>query len=387
MGFVDWARSVFLNKNEVTLKDCVSVELQAEVVYKQMAIEICIDLIAKALSRCEFKTFQEGKGFRGNNYYLMNIEPNDNQNATEFWYRAFYKYLYEGECLIIMVDGKLLLADSFATKEMALYPNTYSSVTIKDLTFDRNFTESEVFHFKLTDKNMRRVIDSLYDSYGKLLAGTINTFKRKNNKRWFMNVDFLRAQDDETQEEIDNMIQDQLKDWFDADKEAVVFQRQKGYEMEDASDAKNGVKADSSDIRNMIDDIFNFVAMGFHVPRTLLKGDIAEIEANIDSFIMFGLNPIAEIFSDEINRKIYKREAYIKRSYMQIDTSKIKLLDIIKLAPALDKVFAIGGYSINDILEELGKNPIDEDWANERYITKNYEKAKLKDSVEGGETK
>lgn len=371
----------------MSLKDCVSVELQAEVVYKQMAIEICIDLIAKALARCEFKTYQEGKTFRGNNYYLLNVEPNENQNATEFWYKAFHKYLFEGECLIIMADGKLLLADTFTSKEWALYPNTYTNVTVKEFTFDKSFPESEVFHFKLTDKNMRRVIDSLYSSYGKLLAATMNSFKRKNNKRWFANGDFLRAQDDETQEEIDTMIQDQLKDWFDADKEAVVFQRQKGYEMEDASDAKNGVKADSSDIRNMIDDIFNFVAMGFHVPRALLKGDIAEIEANIDSFIMFGLNPIAEIFSDEINRKVYKREAYIKRSYMQIDTSKIKLLDIIKLAPALDKMFAIGGYSINDILEEIGQNPIDEDWANERYITKNYEKARLKNSGEGGETK
>lgn len=387
MGFIDWARTVFLGKNEVSLKDCVSVELQAEVVYKQMAIEICIDLIAKALARCEFKTYQEGKAFRGNNYYLMNVEPNQNQNATEFWYKAFHKYLFEGECLIIMVDEKFLLADSFTAKEWALYPNTYSNVTVKEFTFDKNFTESEVFHFKLTDKNMRRVIDSLYSSYGKLLAATMNAFKRKNNKRWFMNGDFLRPQDDETQDEIDTMIQDQLKDWFNADKEAVVFQRQKGYEMEDASDAKNGVKADSSDIRNMIDDIFNFVAMGFHVPRTLMKGDIAEIEANIDSFIMFGLNPIAEIFSDEINRKVYKRDAYIKRSYMQIDTSKIKLLDIIKLAPALDKMFAIGGYSINDILEEIGRNPIDEDWANERYITKNYERASIKSSGEGGETK
>lgn len=55
------------------------------------------------------------------------------------------------------------------------------------------------------------------------------------------------------------------------------------------------------------------------------------------------------------------------------------------MATSLDKLFAIAGYSINDVLEELGKNPINEDWANERYITKNYQKAKITDSVEGGE--
>lgn len=323
MSFVDWARSFFFHKTEGNIKDCVSWELQAEVVYKQLAIESCIDLIAKALSRCEYKTFQVGKSMRGNNYYMLNVEPNTNQNATEFWYNAFHKYLYEGECLIVMVDKQLLLVDSFNVTEYALYPNTYKNVTVKDYTFPSIFYEKDVFHFKLTDTNMRKVIDSLYNSYGKMLAATMNAYRRKNNKRWFANGDYYRGQDDETQAEMDAMLQEQLKDWFNPDKEAVVFQKQKGYEMEDVSDSKNGVKADSSDIRNMIDDIFNFVSMGFHVPRALLKGDVAEIEANIDSFIMFALNPIAEVFSDELNRKIYKREAYSERSYMQIDTSKI----------------------------------------------------------------
>lgn len=390
MGFVDWAKALFFNKDTGNLKDCVSWELQAEVVYKKLAIETCIDLIAKALARCEFKTFEEGKSLRSNNYFLLNVEPNINQNATEFWYNVFHKYLYDGECLIVMVDNQLLLADSYDVTEYAIYPNVYKNVTVKEYTFElKPFYEKDVFHFKLTDTNMRKVIDSLYNSYGKLLSATINSYKRKNNKRWFANGDFMRAQDDDTQKEIDKMLEEQLKDWFNPDKEAVVFQKQKGYEMEDASDAKNGVKADSSDIRNMIDDIFNFVSMGFHVPRTLLKGDVAEIEANIDSFIMFALNPIAEIFSDEFNRKMYKRENFIKRSYMQIDTSKIKLIDLAKLSTAIDKLFAVGGLTINEVLEELGKNPIAEKWADERYITKNYQKASMTETVstlQGGES-
>ena len=388
MGFIDWAKAFFSTRKEGTLKDHISWDLQAEVVYKQLAIETCIDLIAKALARCEYKTFQVGNTYRGNNYYLLNVEPNVNQNATEFWYNAFYKYMYEGECLIVMVDNQLLLVDSYDVVEYAIYPNIYKNVTVKDYTFSSIFYEKDVFHFKLTDKNIRHIIDSLYTSYGKLLAATMNAFKRKNNKRWFANADYMRGQDDETQAEIDAMLQDQLKDWFDPNKEAVVFEKQAGYEMEDASDTKNGVKADSSDIRNMIDDIINFVAMGFHVPRTLLKGDVADIEANIDSFIMFALNPVAEVFTDELNRKLYKREAFIKRSYMQIDTSRIKLLDITELSNAFDKLFAIGGMTINEVLEELGKNPINEDWANERYITKNYQKASIQEnSLQGGETK
>lgn len=385
MSLYDWAKRIFSGGNTVGLSDCISIELQAEVAYKRLAVETCIDLIAKALSRCEFKTFNEGANFRGENYYLLNVEPNDNQNATEFWYQAFYKYLYDGKSLVVMHENKLLLADSFDVKEYALFPNQYKNVTVKDFTFDKTFYENEVLHFKLSDKNIRRVIDSLYDSYGKLMASSINYYKRINNKRWFVKGDFLRGQDDETQKEIDDMLTAQLKDWFDPNKEAVAFQQQRGYEFEDASDAKNRVKADSSDIRAMIEDTINFVAMGFHVPRTLLKGDVAEIEANIDSFIMFALNPTAELFADEYNRKVYKKEKFLKRSYMQIDTSKVKLIDLTELANALDKLFAIGGATINEVLEELGKAPINEPWANERYITKNYQKASIDIPFEGGE--
>ncbi|MEI4680391.1 hypothetical protein WAG13_34625 [Bacillus cereus] len=41
--------------------------------------------------------------------------------------------------------------------------------------------------------------------------------------------------------------------------------------------------------------------------------------------------------------------------------------------------------SINDVLERLGKEQIEEDWANERYVTKNYERARISGTMEGGE--
>lgn len=48
----------------------------------------------------------------------------------------------------------------------------------------------------------------------------------------------------------------------------------------------------------------------------------------------------------------------------------------------MDKLFAIGGLTINDVIMMLGKEPIDEEWANRRHVTKNYQEA---DSLEGGE--
>lgn len=383
MGLREWVQGFFGNKKTITLDSCFY-ELGIDYFYKKLAVESCIDLIANALTRCEFQTFEKGKEKRGNNHYLLNVQPNQNQNASEFMHSLVNHLIMENECVVIMQNKQLYIADSFSVNKFALKENIYNDITIDDFTFDKPFNESEVFHFKLNDRNVMQVIDGMYSSFGKLLASSIDYYKRKNNKRLLIKGDFLRAQDEETQDAINEMFENQLKNWFNADKVGSAFQLQNGYEFEDMSDSKNGVSNNSTsrDISDLISDIFNYVAIAFHVPIGILKGDIADIEKQMDSFLAFCINPIAELIQDEFNRKMYTKEEYIQRTYLKIDTTKIKVVDITKLATALDKLFAIGGLSINDILIILGREPLEEEWANKRFVTKNYQEA---DSLEGGE--
>lgn len=383
MGLRDWVRGFFGNKKTRTLDSCFY-ELGVDYFYKKLAVESCIDLIANALTRCEFQTFEKGKEKRGGNHFLLNVQPNQNQNATEFMHSLVNHLIMENECVVIMQDEQLYIADSFNVTKFALKENIYNDITIEDFTFKKSFNESEVFHFKLNDRNIMQVIDGMYSSFGKLLASSIDYYKRKNNKRLLIKGDFLRAQDPETQAAIDEMFEGQLKNWFNADKAGSAFQLQDGYVIEDMSDSKNGVSNNSTsrDVSDLINDIFNYVAIAFHVPIGILKGDVADIEKQMDSFLAFCINPIAELIQDEFNRKMYSKEEYIERTYLKIDTTKIKVVDITKLATALDKLFAIGGLSINDILIILGREPIEEEWANKRFVTKNYQEA---DSLEGGE--
>ncbi|MBE3643168.1 phage portal protein [Bacillus anthracis] len=383
MGLREWVRGFFGNRKTITLDSCFY-ELGIDYFYKKLAIESCIDLIANALTRCEFQTFEKGKEKRGNNHYLLNVQPNQNQNASEFMHSLVNHLIMENECVVIMQNEQLYIADSFSVTKFALKENIYNDITIDDFTFEKSFNESEVFHFKLNDRNIMQIIDGMYSSFGKLLSSSIDYYKRKNNKRLLIKGDFLRAQDPETQAAINEMFEGQLKSWFNADKVGSAFQLQDGYTIEDMSDSKSGVANNSTsrDISDLISDIFNYVAIAFHVPIGILKGDVADIEKQMDSFLAFCINPIAELIQDEFNRKMYTKEEYIQRTYLKIDTTKIKVVDITKLATALDKLFAIGGLSINDILIILGREPLEEEWANKRFVTKNYQEA---DSLEGGE--
>ncbi|WP_000524278.1 phage portal protein [Bacillus wiedmannii] len=383
MGLRGWVRGFFGSSKTLTL-DSSCYELALDYFYKKLAVESCIDLIANALTRCEFQTFEKGKEKRGGNHYLLNVQPNQNQNASEFMHSLVNHLIMENECVVIMQNEQLYIADSFNVTKFALKENIYNDITIEDFTFKKSFNESEVFHFKLNDRNIMQIIDGMYSSFGKLLASSIDYYKRKNNKRLLIKGDFLRAQDPETQAAIDEMFEGQLKNWFNADKAGSAFQLQDGYVIEDMSDSKNGASNSSTsrDVSDLINDIFNYVAIAFHVPIGILKGDVADIEKQMDSFLAFCINPIAELIQDEFNRKMYTQKEYIERTYLKIDTTKIKVVDITKLATALDKLFAIGGLSINDILIILGREPIGEEWANKRFVTKNYQET---DSLEGGE--
>ncbi|MED1539452.1 phage portal protein, partial [Bacillus pseudomycoides] len=59
--------------------------------------------------------------------------------------------------------------------------------------------------------------------------------------------------------------------------------------------------------------------------------------------------------------------------------------DITQLASACDVFFRIGANSINDILRMLGREPINEEWANKRYVTKNYESVENAAALGGGD--
>ena len=54
-------------------------------------------------------------------------------------------------------------------------------------------------------------------------------------------------------------------------------------------------------------------------------------------------------------------------------TQNVLIVDLLSVANAIYKLIASGCFTINDIRKAVGDEPIDEDWANQHWITKNYE--------------
>ena len=52
--------------------------------FKELALHIAVSYIANTLSKCEIKVYENGDETNGLFYYLLNVSPNPNQNASQF---------------------------------------------------------------------------------------------------------------------------------------------------------------------------------------------------------------------------------------------------------------------------------------------------------------
>ena len=380
MGFFDWFLNGSVNKNG-GLEVC-NFDIPVELFYKKLAIDSSVNLIANAMVKSRFRTLEKGKIKKGEVHYLFNVKPNKNQNASEFIHKFTSNLLYQNEVLAVLQGGELYIADSWERKEFALKENLYNKVTIGDFTFEKPFNESEVFYFKLNNNNITKVVDGLYNSYAKLLSASMSTFKKKNSKKFFVKISAAFSQQDDDQEDLSDLLSEQFKRFFNSEGDAL-WPLQEGLEFEEADKNITPANMTSRDIRAIVDDIFDFVAMAFHIPKGLLKGDVADVGGMTDNFLTFCINPIAELLADEINSKMYTKNEYLEGTRLVVDTRLIKSVDISVMANAVDKFLLSGTHSIDENRDMLGEEPLNEEFSTKYYVTKNY--ASSEEVMKGGE--
>lgn len=372
MGIVQKAFDYFARRSTVSVEEYFC-KLQVDYVYRKFAIETCIDLIANAMSKAEFKSYVKGKNKKNEMYYRLNVAPNGKTNATEFRKKLIRRLIFYNEVLIVSPSNsssELFIADSWNVTEFGLKDDIYSQVQVNNIVLEREFKESDVIYLKYADEHIRQLVDAYYGAYGKLISSAMNVYKRSNARRYVMKGDLFRPQDGSTQGQINEMMTSQFKAFMEADNAGSVFQLQEGYTLEDFS---GNYQSNSRDIKNLIDDIYEMTAAAFHVPKNLLKGDMSGLSDQVDAFLMFEIIPIAELIQDSFNAKLYDVEEYLSGNYLRVDTTMIKVVSFKDLAEAGDKAIGSGQYTINEMRERGGNDRVDDPRADKIYITKNYE--------------
>ena len=372
MALIDFLDKFFGTTDEITLKTC-SIDATNNVYYRKLVTEASINLISKTVSRAEFQTFENGQETKKLNYYLLNVEANKNKSASLFWRETVEKLLKDGEALILIQDNQLYLADSFTQKEFAFKENTYTDIVIGDYTLNDIKKESEILYLKDDNTTTKAAVNELCKDYSKLISSSIKGYQNSKARKGKLKIPTSLPKTLQEEGALQKYIQEQMKDFMDPSKDAV-YPESNNFEYEEIDKAKGSKSNDSGrETKNFIDDMFDFIAISFGIPPSLLKGDTVDTKDAVNNFLTFCINPLAKLISDEINRKMYGYELYRERTYAKLDTTNIKAVDLRDIANSIDLLNRNGALTIDDILRILGKEPLGGDIGGMRFITKNLE--------------
>lgn len=376
MGLRDWLGDIFKRQqrgdHDQTSFDTLCIDLSEKILVRDLAINTAINLLGNAISLSEFNTYDKGNEDKSNIYYKLNVEPNPNYSASRFWKKFVYRLVYDGEALIIEQGKNYYVADSFVKETRAFYTCKYRDVVVDDFSLKRSYDESDVLYFKLYERNIINIVGSLYDDYGKLVEYSKASYKKNNAKRGIVNIPTNYPQTEDAKEKLNKLLNDQIQKFYGAENGAVL-PLTNGITYEDISSDSYKNSTDSRDIRNLIDDIFDFTAIGFNIPPALLKGSANDLESTVDRFIKFGVEPFCEMIEDEVNRKFYSKNSYLNNTYMAIDTSRLKTTNLSQLANVVDVLTRNGVNNIDENRKLLGMEPLRSEESQKRRITKNYE--------------
>lgn len=363
----------------------VVIDIPAELYYKELAIYTASSLISNAISRSEIRTFERGIPVKKRDYYLLNVSPNMNETSSVFWHKVINRVIRNGEALVVEAGGSLYCADSYTRAlERPILGDIYESVAVGNFTFNKKFDQSDSYLFRLDNINVRTLIDGMYAEYGKILSSAAKALKQSNGQKYKLHIDGVKAGDTEFNDEFNNFITKQLKTYMESDN--AVYPEFDGYKLEADPTYGNGKSGSASDFVALKKELFSSVAGAFHIPESMMTGNITNMADIIGSFLTFGADPYADMITEALNKEAGV-DNFLAGNYYQVDTSRIMHRDAFDVAADVSNLISSGVKCIDEVREMLGDAPLNTDWSKKHFITKNFEEIErfLTSTEKGGE--
>ena len=349
-----------------------------------------IDLIARTIAKCEIQTFENINGEiqenKGNLYWTLNIKPNYIENGTNFIYKLVTKLLTEKTALVLInkknTENLLYVADSYNTNNKILEQKTFRDITIADdegnsINIRKTYSDSDTIYYSLKNSNLASASSDFRTNTAKLLKASQNAFIKANTPKWLLKRPGQQPTliDYETGKEMtyDNY-KKKVTDGLMSEEEAIVMLS----EMFDLQNLNQGNNKNISDFDNTFKKIGDTVAQKWNIPLNVFYSTTGEKSGETDNFITMCVDLYFELLEDGFNSLLVGRKDFLNGEYIKFNRLNINHKDLIDKASGWDKLIS-NGFSFNQLCKFLGLPTINQDWADEHYITKNYA------NVKGGE--
>lgn len=353
-----------------------------------------IDLIARTIAKCEIQTFELKNGNieenKGDLYWTLNIQPNYIENGTKFIYKLVTKLLIDKTALVLINRtarrNLLYVADSYNANYMILSGKTFSNIRIDDdegnsINLDKTYNSDNTIYYSIKNSNLKTASENFKFNTAKLLKASQKSFIKANTPKWRLKSPGQQPKmlDAETNKPISyEEYKSKITEGLTSDDEAIVL-------LSELFDLENLNQKDSksiTDFENVFKKIGDTVAQEWNIPLDVFYGSETEKSSGNNNFITMCVDLYFELLEDGFNASLVGKDDYLKGEYVKFNRLNINHKDLIDKASGWDKLIS-NGFSFNQLCKFLGLPTINEDWANEHYITKNY--ANVKGGAESDE--
>lgn len=360
----------FLEKKVETAEiSPVTQQILDQIAFKELALHIGVSYIANTLSKCEFKTFENGKEVKGKLYYTLNVSPNPNKNSSQFINQFVEQCFYYGSALVVPQGDSIYCADNFDIDDgNPLKEDTFTNVTFNCHTMKKKHKASEVFFFQLNNDNVKTLVDSLYAQYGEIISQALSSYKRTNGTKYKMILEQYKAGDTQFAKIFNDVLKNQLKTFIDSDN--AVYPQFKGIDLQEFQSGTT--PKDTSDIISMRKEIFEVVAQALKIPLSMMYGNITNMKEIRNSFLSNCIDPFADMISEEITRKYYTFEEWKNGCEVVVDTTCVNHIDLFEIMANVDKGIASGFICVDETRKAAGLRELKTDFSTSYFMTKNY---------------
>ena len=351
-----------------------------------------IDLIAKTIAKCEIQTFElknkQIQETKQDLYWELNLQPNHNENGTMFIYKLVTRLLIDETALVLINKTQkanlLYIADTYDSTNDILRGKSFSNVEISDnegnsLKLNKTYNSSNSIYYSLRNKKLATASKNFKTNTSKMLKATQNAFIKANTSKWKLGYPGGQPtlQDLETQKTVSYKdYKNKMTEGLLSEEEAIILLSQ----LFELTDLNKDNKKELTDFENLFIRIGSSVAQKWNIPLDVFFGNRTEKSTGNSDFITFAVDPYFEIIEDGFNVSLVGKEDFLKGEYVQFNRTNIVHKDVLDCGTGIDKLTA-NRFSRNEINKLLKLPQIDEAWANEHALTKNYE------NTEGGANK
>lgn len=346
-----------------------------------------IDLIAKTIAKCEIQTFEKKKDkiqkHKGDLYWTLNYQPNYNENGTRFLYKLVTKLLVKKTALVIInktpTTNLLYVADEYKADKAILSGKTFTDVSVSDdegndLKLRKTYNTDNSIYYSIKNSALNTASENFKTNTSKILKAVQKSFIQANVGKWRLKNPGSQPtmMDNETKKPISyDEYKKRITDGLFSEEEAVILLA----EIFDLVNLNKDNNKNLDEFESIFNRISNTVAQKWNIPLDIFYGNKTEKSTGTDDFITFAVDHYFELLEDGFNVSLVGKKSILEGEYIKFNRLNINHRDLIDKASGWDKLIS-NGFSFNQLSEFLGLPTIDEDWANEHYITKNYANVK-----------